>query len=109
MLRRYVLPALLPVALPVLVQEFAAALLLLAELGFLGVFYGHGTIISQETLAQGTPYLELNDWGGMLAGTRLEVFRDWWLPLAPAGAFFLAILGFTLLAEGLRAVLDPYQ
>jgi peptide/nickel transport system permease protein len=45
----------------------------------------------------------------MLAGTRLEVFRDWWLPLAPAGAFFLAILGFTLLGEGLRAVLDPYH
>src|SRR5262249_40415282 len=108
-LRRYLLPALLPVALPALAQELAAALLLLAELGFLGVFYGHGTVVSPDTLSHGTPYVAFNDWGGMLAGTRLEVFRSWWLPLAPAGAFFLAILSFTLLGEGLRAVLDPYH
>jgi peptide/nickel transport system permease protein len=106
---RYIVPALLPVALPMLAQEFAAALLLLAELGFLGVFYGHGTVISPDTLAQSSPYVAFNDWGGMLAGTRLEIFRDWWLPLAPAGAFFLAILDFTLLGEGLRTVLDPYS
>jgi ABC-type dipeptide/oligopeptide/nickel transport system permease subunit len=107
MLRRYLLPALVPVALPALAQDLAAALLLLAELGFLGVFYGHGTVISPETLQQGTPYVDFNDWGGMLAGTRLEIFGDWWLPLAPSGAFFLAILSFTLLGEGLRAILDP--
>jgi peptide/nickel transport system permease protein len=106
-LSRYVLPNLLPVALPILAQEVAAALLLLAELGFLGVFYGNGQVISPQNLDQGTFYLEFHDWAGMLAGTRLEVFRHWWLPVAPAGAFFIAIVGFHLLGDGLRAVLEP--
>jgi ABC-type multidrug transport system fused ATPase/permease subunit len=63
--------------------------------------------IPARDLGQATLYLEFHDWAGMLAGTRLEVFRHWWLPVAPAGAFSIAIVGFHLLGDGLRAVLEP--
>lgn len=105
-LSHYILPNLLPLLIATAAQEMAAALLLLAELGFLGVFYGNGTVINPGDLAQGAVSVSFRDWAGMLAGTRFEVFRNWWLPLAPAGAFLVAILGFTLLGTGLRQVLD---
>jgi peptide/nickel transport system permease protein len=108
-LSHYLLPHFLPVAIPTLAHEIAAALVLLAELGFLGVFYGHGAVVSLDQLEQGSLYAEFNDWGGMLAGTRLEAFNHWWLPLVPAGAFFIAIAGFSLLGEGLRAFVDPFD
>jgi peptide/nickel transport system permease protein len=105
-LSHYIVPNLLPLLIATAAQEMAAALLLLAELGFLGVFYGHGTVINPNDLAQGAVGATFHDWAGMLAGTRFEVFRNWWLPLAPAGAFLVAILGFTLLGTGLRQVLE---
>jgi peptide/nickel transport system permease protein len=108
-LRQHILPNLWPVVIPTLGHEFAAALLILAELGFLGVFNGHGAVVSLDRLSQSTLDIPYHDWGGMLAGTRLEVFRDWWLPVVPASAFFVAIAGFSLLGEGLRAVLDPFD
>lgn len=108
-LRRHILPNLLPIAIPTLSHEIAAALLILAELGFLGVFNGHGEVVSLDRLAQDVLYVPYNDWGGMLAGTRLEVFRNWWLPVVPAGAFFVAIAGFSLLGVGLRTILDPFE
>jgi peptide/nickel transport system permease protein len=108
-LRAHILPNLLPIAIPTLAHEVAAALLILAELGFLGVFNGHGAVVSLDRLAESTIDIPYGDWGGMLAGTRLEVFRDWWLPVVPAGAFFVAIAGFSLLGEGLRVVLDPFE
>lgn len=106
-LSHYIMPNLLPLVIATLAQEMAAAMLLLAELGFLGVFYGSGTVISPANLEQAAFSVEFHDWAGMLAGTRFEVFRYWWLPLAPAGAFCLAIIGFHLLGDGLCQALDP--
>ena len=106
-LLRHVLPNLLPLIIPTLAQEVAAAMLILAELGFLGVFYGERVVINFTELLQQRATPNTLEWGGLLAGTRLEVFRWYWLPLAPAGAFFIAILGFNLLATGLRDALDP--
>jgi peptide/nickel transport system permease protein len=105
-LSHYLVPNLLPLLIAVAAQEVAAALLLLAELGFLGVFYGHGTVINPADLDQGAIAVPFHDWAGMLAGTRFEIFRNWWLPLAPAGAFLIAILGFNLLGDGLRQELE---
>jgi ABC-type dipeptide/oligopeptide/nickel transport system permease subunit len=106
-LRRHILPNLLPLIIPNLSQEVAAALLILAELGFLGVFYADTVVINFTDLLQQRATPNTMEWAGMLAGTRLEVFRWYWLPLAPAGAFFIAILGFNLLATGLREALEP--
>jgi peptide/nickel transport system permease protein len=106
-LRHYMLPNLLPIAIPVAAQEIAAVLLLLAELGFLGIYIGSTTPIRLSDLIGGEqPQLPAPEWGGMLAGTRLEIFRWYWLPIIPAAAFFLTILGLHLLADGLRQQLD---
>jgi peptide/nickel transport system permease protein len=78
----------------------AAALLLLAELGFLGIFIGDaereviGNQISVDPI-----YAE---WGSLLAKGLRERGNGPWLFFAPVAAFVLSILAFNLLAEGLR-------
>lgn len=105
--RYYIMPNQLPITTPVAVQEMAAALLILAELGFLGVYVGVNTPISLADLISGEqPQLPFPEWGGMLAGTRLEIFRWYWLILGPALAFLMTILGLHLFADGLRAARD---
>ncbi|MFF5233363.1 ABC transporter permease [Dactylosporangium sp. NPDC000521] len=47
------------------------------------------------------------DWGFMVAEGRTYVFTQWWLSAAPGAAIFLAVLGFNLLGDALRDVLDP--
>ncbi len=104
--RRHVLPGLLPLVLPSAAHELSAAMLLLAELGFIGVFFGEAVVINFTDLLHQTAAPEAAEWGGMLAGTRAEVFRWYWLPLVPAGAFAIAIVGFNWLASGMQQALD---
>ena len=106
-LRYYFLPNLLPVLIPAAAQEIAASLLIVAELGFLGVFLGAGHDMSlADLLGSDQPILSYPEWAGMLAGTRFEIFIHWWLPIVPAGAFAVAILGLNLFGDGLREALD---
>ena len=102
--RRHLAPVLAPHLLLAAAIEVGAAMLLLAELGFLGVFMGEdpGRLIPQETRAVAVP-----EWAAMLAGSRIELFYRPWMPLFPALAFLVAILGFNLLGLGLRDWLDP--
>ena len=108
--RYYLLPNLLPSLLPVAAAEAAASLLLLAELGFLGIFLGATRQVTMSSLLGGEqPILRMPEWGAMLAGTRLEIFNWWWLTVMPALAFALAIFGLHLLGDGLREALDIDQ
>jgi ABC-type dipeptide/oligopeptide/nickel transport system permease subunit len=78
----------------------ASVLLLIAELGFLGVYIagaeteGIGSSLTVDPL--------FAEWGGMLARGVRDESAGLWLLLVPAGAFVLAILAFNLLADGLR-------
>ncbi|HEX5596646.1 MAG TPA: ABC transporter permease [Micromonosporaceae bacterium] len=47
------------------------------------------------------------DWGLMVAEGRTYVLSQWWLSAFPGAAIFLAVLGFNLLGDALRDVLDP--
>ena len=108
--RYYLLPNLLPALIPVAAAEAAASLLLLAELGFLGIFLGATRQVTMSSLLGGEqPILVLPEWGAMLAGTRLEIFNWWWLTVMPALAFALAIFGLHLLGDGLREALEIDQ
>ena len=102
--RRHLAPVLAPHLLLAAATEIGAAMLLLAELGFLGVFMGEdpGRLVPQETRVAAVP-----EWAAMLAGSRIELFYRPWMPLFPALAFLAAILGFNLLGLGLRGWLDP--
>jgi peptide/nickel transport system permease protein len=49
------------------------------------------------------------EWGTMIATSRRFILDAWWVPTMPGVAIFLASLGFNLLGDGLRDVLDPKQ
>jgi len=49
------------------------------------------------------------EWGTMLAGGREYIRQAWWIVNAPGTAIALTVLGFNLLGDGLRDLLDPRQ
>jgi peptide/nickel transport system permease protein len=46
-------------------------------------------------------------WGALLADSREQIDRAWWLALFPGLALFAAVLACNLVGEGLRDLLDP--
>jgi peptide/nickel transport system permease protein len=47
------------------------------------------------------------DWGAAIAQSREHLPEAWWLVSFPGAAIFLCVLGFNLLGDGLRDVIDP--
>jgi peptide/nickel transport system permease protein len=47
------------------------------------------------------------EWGAMIATGRNYLIDQWWVAAMPGFAIFLVSLGFNLLGDGLRDVLDP--
>ncbi|MCK5201363.1 MAG: ABC transporter permease [Spirochaetales bacterium] len=48
-----------------------------------------------------------SEWGLMIASSREFITSAWWIVTFPGIAILLTVLGFNLLADGLRDVLDP--
>jgi len=71
--------------------DMAGIILTAAGLGFLG-------------LGAQPPQPE---WGAMIAGGRRFIIDYWWVATMPGIAIFTVSLGFNLLGDGLRDVLDP--
>ena len=71
--------------------DMAGIILTAAGLGFLG-------------LGAQPPQPE---WGAMIAGGRRFMIDYWWVATMPGLAIFVVSLGFNLLGDGLRDVLDP--
>lgn len=46
-------------------------------------------------------------WGNILTEGRVYIFDAWWLTVFPGLAILITVLGFNLLGEGIREVLDP--
>jgi len=49
------------------------------------------------------------EWGAMISTGRRFILDQWWVATMPGIAIFVASLGFNLLGDGLRDVLDPKQ
>ncbi len=49
----------------------------------------------------------LPDWGLAIAESRQYLPESWWFALFPGIAIFLAVLGFNLVGDGLRDIVDP--
>jgi peptide/nickel transport system permease protein len=49
------------------------------------------------------------EWGAMLASSRENLREAWWAATFPGLAILFTVLGFNLLGDGLRDVLDPKQ
>jgi len=69
----------------------AGAILLESGLSFLG-------------LGVQPPY---PSWGNILTAGKDYITQAWWLTLAPGLSIFLTVLGYNLLGDGLRDLLDP--
>jgi peptide/nickel transport system permease protein len=92
---RIVLLHVLPnVASPVIVRTsigMGFTILTAAALGFLGL---------------GAPP-PAPEWGRMISESREFLPEAWWYALAPGVAIFIVVMGFNLLGDGLRDILDP--
>ena len=92
---RILLRHILPNALaPVLVSAtlgIAGAILVESSLSFLGIGVQH----------------PLPSWGNILIEGKQTLGIAWWLSLFPGLAILLTVLGYNLLGEGLRDLLDP--
>ncbi len=104
LLARHVLPNLVPSLVILGCLEMGGVLMLLGELGFIGVFIGGGwnTVVGQASVT----VFDVPEWGVMLAGTWRSFRSQPWMTFYPALAFTLAIIGFNLFGEGLRRLTE---
>lgn len=51
----------------------------------------------------------MSSWGSMISGGASYMRQAWWFATFPGVAIFMTVLGFNLLGEGLRDILDPRQ
>jgi peptide/nickel transport system permease protein len=90
-LARHVLRNLVPTLLVLATLQLPVVIVLEAALSFLGL-----------GIQPPTPSL-----GQMLGHSQEVVWRAWWMPTIPGVAITLLVLGFNLLGDRLRDVLDP--
>jgi len=50
----------------------------------------------------------LPEWGAMISTGRKFIFDQWWVATIPGAAIFVVSLGFNLLGDALRDLLDPH-
>lgn len=87
----HVVPMCLPSVIIRVTLDMAGVILIAAGLGFLGL----GVQPPQP------------EWGMMISAGRKYLFEQWWVATMPGLAIFIVSLGFNLLGDGLRDVLDP--
>jgi peptide/nickel transport system permease protein len=87
----HVVPMCLPSVVIRVTLDMAGVILIAAGLGFLG-------------LGVQPP---LPEWGLMISSGRKFLFEQWWVATMPGLAIVTVSLGFNLLGDGLRDVLDP--
>jgi peptide/nickel transport system permease protein len=87
----HVMPMCLPSVIVRVTLDMAGVILIAAGLGFLG-------------LGVQPP---MPEWGSMISAGRKYLFEQWWVATMPGLAIFIVSLGFNLLGDGLRDVLDP--
>lgn len=91
---RIVLKHIVPMCVPSLIvrttYDMAGIIIIAAGLGFLG-------------LGAQPP---IPEWGAMISTGREQIFDQWWVATFPGVAICIVALGFNLLGDGLRDVLD---
>jgi peptide/nickel transport system permease protein len=106
---RHVLPNIVPQLLVISCLEMGAVMMLLGELGFVGVYIGGGSRMTVEIdpfTVEFRTLVEVPEWGAMLAdGFRWLRSRPF-VVLPPAVAFFVSVLGFNTLGDGLRRLVE---
>jgi peptide/nickel transport system permease protein len=110
LITRHLLRSLAPQLFGLIALEAGATLLLLAELGFLGVFMSGAAFFVDDA---GRPVLQVRDrapeWGQMLAGAQQYAFSNQFVAFVPGVVVAAAVFAFNLLGEGARAATDPFS
>lgn len=109
LLWQHVLPQLWSIIPMLIAFELSAALLVVAELGYLGYFIGGGFVYEDSVGNFDRQYLQTAGYpelGQMLSQFFLQLYRTPWASLFAGTLTALALIGFTLLGEGLRRSLD---
>ncbi|MDQ7842657.1 MAG: ABC transporter permease [Armatimonadota bacterium] len=88
---RHVLPMTVSVLIVQLTLRMGTIILTAAGLGFLGL-----------GAQPPTP-----EWGAMVSDGRNYLVDQWWMSTLPGSAIAAAVLGFNLLGDGIRDILDP--
>lgn len=86
-----VLPSVAPLIITLFSLQMGVAIVVEAILSFVGLSVPSNVVA----------------WGVMLADGRSQIYQAGWNLLAPVGGIVFAVLGFNLLSDGLRVVLDP--
>lgn len=89
---RHILPSALSVVVVQLTLRMGAIILTAAGLGFLGL-----------GAQPPTP-----EWGAMVSDGRNYLVDQWWMSTLPGLAIAVTVLGFNLLGDGIRDLLDPH-
>jgi peptide/nickel transport system permease protein len=88
---RHMLPNMIAPVLVYATMDMGTVILVAAGLSFLGLGAGPGSA----------------EWGRMVADGRGYFFQQPWLVFFPGAAILLSVLGFNLMGDGLRDLLDP--
>lgn len=88
---KHIFPLALPSVIVRATLDMAGVILTAAGLGFLGL-----------GAQPPTP-----EWGAMISVGRQNILDQWWVAAVPGMAIFIVSLGFNLLGDGLRDILDP--
>lgn len=89
---RHIIPMCLSSVIVRMTLDMAGIILTAAGLGFIG-------------LGAQPP---LPEWGAMISTGRKFIFDQWWVATIPGFAIFVVSLGFNLLGDAMRDLLDPH-
>jgi peptide/nickel transport system permease protein len=89
----HIMPMCMPSLIVRVTLDMAGVILTAAGLGFLGL----GVAPPQP------------EWGSMVSDGRNQILDQWWICTYPGIAIFVVSLGFNLMGDGLRDVLDPRE
>ena len=89
----HIMPMCMPSLIVRVTLDMAGVILTAAGLGFLGL----GVAPPQP------------EWGSMVSDGRNQILDQWWICTYPGIAIFVVSLGFNLIGDGLRDVLDPRE
>lgn len=110
LIRTHLLSALTPQLLTLAALETGGVLLLLAELGIIGLFLTGATFLVLDFGFRISPLMgRTPEWGQMLGAIQFYAIGSQLSTLLPAVFVVIAAASFSLLADGLRAASDPFS
>lgn len=102
--KSHVFPHLLPEIIILFFMEIASVLTLMMQLGLFSVFVGNLKII-RDSSRNGFSYFNVTfepEWSSLLGSARDYIRVAPWIALAAGVMFFITVLAFNLIGEGLR-------